>query len=141
MDYKEIVLNRRLGEIIRCHYNLRQLRQPMYTLEDVYFNIPFLSFILWDPCDKKAINSICSALESYVGICKWCLYKEAMSRKDVYVISIKELNDYDSFTSQNKICISARAFFGETEYKLLCEKAVADMEALCEWVSSYLDSH
>ena len=130
MDYKKIALNRRLGEIISSHYNLRQMRQPMYSSDDVYFNIPFLSFILLDPCDQHALNSISSALESYIGLCKWCIYKEAMSRKDVYVISVKELYDYDSVTSQNKKSISARDFLGETVYRSLCEKAVADMEAL-----------
>lgn len=140
MDYKKITLNRRLGEIISSHYNLRQMRQPMYSSDDVYFNIPFLSFILWDPCDQHALNSIRSALESYVGLCKWCLYKEAMSRKDVHVISVKELYDYDSFTSQNKKSISARDFLGETEYRSLCEKAVADMEELCNWVYHKLNS-
>lgn len=35
---------------------------------------------------------------------------------------------------------SEQEYFGEQEYKLLCENAVADMEELCNWVYQKVNS-
>lgn len=140
IDYKEVELQSRLPYIVKHAFYLIQMRGSMFNPDNIYDRIPSTYCIFPTEKSEASIQTLSNALESFQGKCKWCLFKEPFSRKNLYVISTEEGRDYEQECFEKEITISKQEYFGEQKYKLLCENAVADMEELCNWVYQKVNS-
>ena len=140
IDYKEVELQSRLPYIVKHAFYLIQMRGSMFNPDNIYDRIPSTYCIFPTEKSEASIQTLSNALESFQGKCKWCLFKEPFSRKNLYVISTEEGRDYEQECFEKEITISKQEYFGEQKYKLLRENAVADMEELCNWVYQKVNS-
>lgn len=139
VDYKEIELHLRLPYIVRHAFYLIQMKGSMYYPDSIFDHIPSTYCIFPELNSETSIQALSKALESFQGNCKWCVFKGPFSRKNLYVISIEDVRDYEQECFQNEENRSQQEYFGEQKYKLLCESAVSDMEELCNWVYKKLN--
>ena len=133
VDYKDIELPGRLPYIIKHAFYVTQIKGTMFVSEDIYNRIPGTYCIFPETDTDESIQKISRTLESFQGNCKWCLYKSPFSRKNLYVISVEEFRIFEQTSYDYNSTDSVREFYGEPAYKSICEKAIADLEKLCDW--------
>ena len=140
IDYKEVELQSRLPYIVKHAFYLIQMRGSMFNPDNIYDRIPstYCTFPIED--SEASLQILSNALESFQGNCKWCVFKGPFSRKNLYVISTEAVRKYEQECFEKEMTCSEQEYFGEQEYKLLCENAVADMEELCNWVYQKVNS-
>ena len=132
-EYRTVDLSERLPHILRHRYYFKQIRGSMFASNDIYDRIPSTYCIL-PTSDDKTEAEIAKVLESFKGNCKWCIFKGPFSKKNIYVISIEEYKLFEEDCFQKELNYSALEYYGEESYKALCDKALDDMEQLCDWV-------
>ena len=132
-DYRTVKLSERLPHVIRHRFYLQQIRGCMFATDDKYNRIPS-TYCIFPTTDDKDETKIAKVLESFKGNCKWCIFKGPFSRKNLYVISIEEYKLFEEDCNLKGNNCSALEYFGEQTYKALCDKALDDMEQLCDWV-------
>jgi hypothetical protein len=140
IDFKEVELQSRLPHIVRHAFYLIQMRGSMFNLDNIYDRIPSTYCIFPIEDSEASLKILLNALESFQGNCKWCVFKGPFSRKNLYVISTEAVRKYEQECFEKEKTCSEQEYFGEQEYKLLCENAVADMEELCNWVYQKVNS-
>ena len=138
-NYKEVELQSRLSYIVKHAFYLIQMKGSMYYPDSIFDHIPSTYCIFPELNSETSIQALSKALESFQGNCKWCVFKGPFSRKNLYVISIEDVRDYEQDCFQNEENRSQQEYFGEQKFKLLCESAVSDMEELCNWVYKKLN--
>ena len=134
IDYKEVELQSRLPYIVEHAFYLIQMKGSMFNPDNIYDRIPSTYCIFPIEDSEASLQILSNALESFQGNCKWCVFKGPFSSKDLYVISTEAVRKYEQECFEKEMTCSEQEYFGEQEYKLLCENAVADMEELCNWV-------
>ena len=140
IDYKKVELQSRLPYIVRHAFYLIQMRGSMFNPDNIYDRIPSTYCIFPIEDSEASLKILSNALESFQGNCKWCVFKGPFSRKNLYVISTEAVRKYEHECFEKEMTCSEQEYFGEQEYKLLCENAVADMEELCNWVYQKVNS-
>lgn len=140
IDYKEVELQSRLPYIVKHAFYLIQMRGSMFNPDNIYDCIPSTYCIFPIEDSEASLQILSNALESFQGNCKWCVFKGPFSRKNLYVISTEAVRKYEQECFEKEMTCSEQEYFGEQEYKLLCENAVADMEELCNWVYQKVNS-
>lgn len=140
IDYKEVELQSRLSYIVKHAFYLIQMRGSMFNPDNIYDRIPSTYCIFPIEDSEASLQILSNALESFQGNCKWCVFKGPFSRKNLYVISTEAVRKYEQECFEKEMTCSEQEYFGEQEYKLLCENAVADMEELCNWVYQKVNS-
>ena len=139
-NYKEVELQSRLSYIVKHAFYLIQMRGSMFNPDNIYDRIPSTYCIFPIEGSEASLQILSNALESFQGNCKWCVFKGPFSRKNLYVISTEAVRKNEHECFEKEMTCSEQEFFGEQEYKLLCENAVADMEELCNWVYQKVNS-
>lgn len=125
---------KRLGRIIYKILPIEWIRYNMYTEEDVYRNVPMLVFRVRDICDNQKLDALQSLVSEFDGNIKWKMFKDPLSRKGNYLITIDELEVMHLKYYDNNFLYDQKQYFGTNKYKKICEMMIEDIPELSMYI-------
>ena len=127
-----------IGKLIKSYILIEWIRFNMYFEDDVYRNIPMLVFRVQDSCSSDLIDTLKMCVDTFKGKMHWKMFKDPLSRKGNYLITISELESLHNEYYAGKIQYSQVDFFGEENFKRYCDDAVQDIPELARHIECIL---
>ena len=127
-----------IGKIVYSKLPIEWMRYNMYTEEDKYRSIPMLVFRVKDSCPKCLIENLKQCVEGYKGKSNWTMFKDPLSRKGNYLITIFELEEFYQKSNVENIPYNPMDYFGIEKYKVYCDSAIYDIPMLAKVISENL---
>lgn len=127
-----------IGKIVYSRLPIEWMRYNMYIEEDKYRNIPMLVFRVQDSCPNYLIDNLKQCVDEFNGKSKWTVFKNPLSRKGNYLITIYELEKLYQKSNVEKIPYNPIEYFGIEKYKTYCECAIQDIPILAKHISETL---
>lgn len=127
-----------IGKIVHSKLPIEWMRYNMYIEDDKYRNIPMLVFRVKDSCPENLVDNLKDCIDNFNGKLSWKVFKDPLSRKGNYLITISELEDlynqcYAGQTQYNPIY-----FFGTKKYRKYCDCAIYDIPMLAKHIAETL---
>lgn len=119
-----------IGIILHSKFPIEWMRYNMYIESDKYRNIPMLVFRLQEPCPENLINNLKMCVESFEGNANWKVFKDPLSGKGNYLLTISELEDLHKTCCEGQVQYNQMDFFGIEKYKSYCDCAIHDIPML-----------
>ncbi|WP_207667196.1 hypothetical protein [Butyrivibrio sp. X503] len=121
-----------IGKLLSDMLPVEWMRFTMFYVDDIYNGIPMLVFRL--KSEDGNMESLQKSIDAFSGNEKWCVFMNPFSRKGNYILSIEPIKEmylegYDKGAPYNE-----KDYFGEDEYKALCERAVWDIPMLLDHI-------
>ena len=127
-----------IGRLIHSRIPIEWMRYNMYIEDDRYRNIPMLVFRVQDSCSSNIIDSLKECVDTFKGNRKWKLFKDPLSRKGNYLITISELEVLHKECCEGRVQYNQRDFFGAEKYKEYCDDAIQDIPMLAKHIAEKL---
>ncbi len=127
-----------IGKIVHSKLPIEWMRYNMYIEDDKYRNIPMLVFRVQESCPENLVDNLKDCIDNFNGKLNWKVFKDPLSRKGNYLITISELEDlynqcYAGQTQYNQI-----DFFGTEKYRKYCDCAIYDIPMLAKHIAETL---
>ncbi len=106
------------------------MRYNMYIEDDRYRNIPMLVFRVQDSCPENIIDSLKKCVDAFKGNLNWKMFKDPLSRKGNYLITISELEVLHRECCAGRVQYNQIDFWGAEKYKKYCDDAIQDIPML-----------
>lgn len=123
-----------IGKIIHNRMPIEWMRFNMYIETNVYRNIPILVFRIKETCPEELVGKLEICIEDFKGKKNWKLFKDPLSRKGNYLISIAELEEMRKQCYLGIITYNEKDYFGIEEFKKHCEDAIEDIPLLAKHI-------
>lgn len=127
-----------IGRLIHSCIPIEWMRYNMYIEDDRYRNIPMLVFRVQDSCPPNIIDSLKECVDTFKENRKWKLFKDPLSRKGNYLITISELEVLHKECCEGRVQYNQRDFFGAEKYKEYCDDAIQDIPMLAKHIAEKL---
>ena len=127
-----------IGKIIHSKLPIEWMRYNMYTENDRYRNIPMLVFRVQESCPENLVDALKECIDNFEGKISWKVFKNPMTRKANYLLSISELEDLYMQSYSEQIQYSQIDYFGAERYKKFCDDAILDIPMLAKHITETL---
>lgn len=124
-----------IGRLIDSIFPIEWMRYSMYFDEDRYRNIPMLAFRIQDSCPTKAMESLKKCVEEFDGNLNWKLFKDPLSKKGNYLLTISELEILHKECYAGRVKYNQKVFFGSEKYIKYCDEAIQDIPKLAKHIT------
>jgi len=121
-----------IGEIIHSRIPIEWIRFNMYITSDIYKSIPMLVFRVKSFCPENMIKNLKYCIDNFCGKERWTMFKDPLSRKGNYIITISELEKLHWKCYLGQIQYNQKKYFGIDSYKRHCECAIQDIPMLAK---------
>lgn len=128
-----------IGRIIHNRIPIEWMRFDMYIESDIYRNIPMLVFRVESYCPENLLDSLKKCVEKFHGMANWKLFKDPLSRRGNYILTISELEELHRKCCLGQIQYNQKNYFGMENYKKYCEYAVEDIPMLAKYIDEKLN--
>ena len=119
-----------IGKLIHSRIPIEWMRYNMYIEDDRYRNIPMLVFRVQDSCPENIIDSLKKCVDAFKGNLNWKMFKDPLSRKGNYLITISELEVLHRECCAGRVQYNQIDFWGAEKYKKYCDDAIQDIPML-----------
>ena len=119
-----------IGKLIHSRIPIEWMRYNMYIEDDRYRNIPMLVFRVQDSCPENIIDSLRKWVDAFKGNLNWKMFKDPLSRKGNYLITISELEVLHRECCAGRVQYNQIDFWGAEKYKKYCDDAIQDIPML-----------
>lgn len=117
------------------HFPMKQLVRQMYSKNNVYSQIPELIFRFSDLLSDEIYIDLKHCVDSFSGNLKWTIFENFYGKKTRnYSLVPGKLYLMNKQLYEENQVMGADKYFAAKEYKEICEKSVADIPALCEYI-------
>lgn len=120
--------------IIQNKIPIEWMKFNMYIEEDIYRNIPMLVFRVDEICPENLIEKLKGCVEHFSGILDWKIFKDPLSRRGNYLLTISELEIMHEAYNKGEIEYDQKKYFGIEKYKKYCECAIKDIPLLAKHI-------
>lgn len=127
-----------IGKIIYSKLPIEWMRYNMYIEDDRYRNIPMLVFRVKESCPENLVDTLKECIDNFEGKISWKVFKNPMTRKGNYLLSISELEDLYMQSYSEQIQYNQKDFFGAERYKKFCDDAILDIPMLAKHIAETL---
>ena len=127
-----------IGKIIHAKLPIEWMRYNMYTEDDRYRNIPMLVFRVQESCPEDLVDALKKCIDNFEGKISWKVFKNPLTRKDNYLLSISELKDLYMQSYSEQIQYNQIDYFGAERYKKFCDDAILDIPMLAKHIAETL---
>lgn len=127
-----------VGKIIHEKIPIEWMRYNMFLTNNKYKNIPMLVFRVQDSCSNSLIEDLKKSVNGFNGKLRWKVFKNPLTRKDNYLLSIFELEELYMQCYAGQIQYNQVEFFGEERYKKYCDDAIQDIPMLAKHIAETL---
>lgn len=124
-----------IGKLIHSRIPIEWMRYNMYIKEEKYRSIPMLVFRVQESCPENLICNLKECIDTFKGNLNWKMFKDSLSRKGNYLITISELEDLHRESHAGRIQYNQIEFFGAEKYKQLCDDAIQDIPMLAKHIT------
>lgn len=124
----ETSIGKKLKEVLPIEW----MRYNMFNMEEPYRNIPFLTFRLKKK--DETFDELKMAVEEFRGNEEWEIFKDPFSKKGNYILSLSILKQLYEKRAITDDFINEKSYFGELEYKKLCDNALEDIPELLKHI-------
>ena len=119
-----------IGKLIHSRIPIEWMRYNMYIEDDRYRKIPMLVFRVQDSCPENVIDSLKKCVDAFKGNLNWKMFKDPLSRKGNYLITISELEVLHRECCAGRVQYNQIDFWGAEKYKKYCDDAIQDIPML-----------
>ncbi len=123
-----------IGKIIHSLIPIEWMRYNMYIEADRYRNIPMLVFRVEESCPEDLLEKLKNCVEAFQGTVKWKLFKDPLSRKGNYLLTVSELENMRKKYQENRNLYNEKEYLGVEAFKTYCECAIQDIPFLAEYI-------
>lgn len=134
----EKAIEKSIGQIIHKNIPIEWMRYNMFSVDNIYKNIPILVFRYGKECSDESKQKLMNAVLTFEGREKWSIFRHPSTRKDNYILSIALMESIMKRAFNSKGSCSPDEILGLDVYKKCCENAVSDIPQLAEHISSFL---
>lgn len=127
-----------IGKIIHSKLPIEWMRYNMYIEDDRYRNIPMLVFRVQESCPKNLVDTLKKCIDNFEGKKSWKVFKNPMTKKTNYLLSISELEDIYMQSYSEQIQYNQIDYFGTERYKKFCDDAILDIPMLAKHIAETL---
>lgn len=127
-----------IGNILYAKLPIEWMKFNMYIEADKYRNIPMLVFRLQESCPKYMLDNLKKSIENFEGILNWKLFKDPLSRKGNYLLTVSALEDMHRKCYIGQIQYNQKDYFGVEKYKKYCDCAIYDIPMLAKHIEKLL---
>jgi len=127
-----------IGKILHSKLPIEWMRFNMYIEADKYRNIPMLVFRVHESCPDSLIEKLKNCVNNFKGKQNWNVFKDPLSGKGNYLLSISELEDLYKQCYVRQIQYNQIDFFGIDKYKRYCDCAIQDIPMLAKHIAKTL---
>jgi len=127
-----------IGKIVYSKLPIEWMRYNMYAEEDKYRSIPMLVFRVQASCPRYLIENLKQCVDGFKGKSKWTMFKDPLSKKGNYLITIFELEEFYQKSNVEEVPYNPIDYFGIEKYKEYCDSAIHDMPMLAKHISDTL---
>ena len=127
-----------IGKIIYSKLPIEWMRYNMYIEDDRYRNIPMLVFRLQESCPENLVDTLKECVDNFKGKISWKVFRNPMTRKANYLLSISGLEDLYMQSYLEQIQYNQIEYFGTERYKKLCDDAILDIPMLAKHIAETL---
>lgn len=127
-----------IGKIIYSKLPIEWMRYNMYIEDDRYRNIPMLVFRVQESCSENIVDALKECIDNFEGKISWKVFKNPMTRKGNYLLSISELENLYMQSYSEQIQYNQKEFFGAERYKKFCDDAILDIPMLAKHIAETL---
>lgn len=135
MSHKDEIL---VGKIIHEKLSIEWMRYNMFLSSNKYKNIPMLVFRVQDSCSDRLIEKLKNCVCDFEGKLNWRVFKDPLSGKGNYLLSISELEDFYKKCNAGQIKYNQMDFFGKEKYQKYCDYAIQDIPILAKHIHETL---
>ena len=125
---------KRIGRLIQSRLPVEWIRYNMYIKDDIYRNIPMLVFRIQDSCSSNLIDKLKECIDSFKGNLSWKLFKDPLSKRGNYLITISEIEALHKECYSGKTEYNQVEFLGIERYKKCCDDAIQDIPNLAKHI-------
>ena len=123
-----------IGKLISGFIPIEWMRYNMYIEEDRYRNIPMLVFRVHDSCPKELVDDLKGCVDTFKGKLNWKLFKDPLSKRGNYVITIAEMETFHKECFERKVHYDQIKYFGKERYEKYCNDAIHDIPNLSKHI-------
>ena len=127
-----------IGKIVHSKLPIEWMRYNMYIEDDKYRNIPMLVFRVQESCPENLVDNLKDCIDNFNGKLNWKVFKDPLSRKGNYLITISELEDLYNQCYEGQTQYSQIDFFGTEKYRKYCDCAIYDIPMLAKHIAETL---
>ena len=127
-----------IGKIIYSKLHIEWMRYNMYIEDDRYRNIPMLVFRLQESCPENLVDTLKECVDNFKGKISWKVFRNPMTRKANYLLSISGLEDLYMQSYLEQIQYNQIEYFGIERYKKFCDDAILGIPMLAKHIAETL---
>jgi len=127
-----------IGKIIHSKLPIEWMRYNMYIADDKYRNIPMLVFRVQASCPENLVYNLKDCIDNFKGNLNWKMFKDPLSGKGNYLVTISELEDLYNQCYAGKIQYNQIDFLGTEKYRRYCDCAIHDIPMLAQHIAETL---
>lgn len=131
-------IEKKIGKIIYNKIPIEWMKYNMFSVNDIYKNVPMLVFRYDDKCPIELRQKLINAVLTFNGREKWNVFRHPATRKENYILSIEQMESALKKIYDNKYSCSIVNIIGPETYKKYCENAVKDISQLAIYINDYL---
>ena len=128
-----------IGKIIHKKLSIEWMRYNMFSLNNIYKNIPILVFRVSGSEKNDQVKKLESCVASFEGKSSWKVFRDPLSRKGNYLLTIATVEKIRKVCHEKGIIYNERDYLGNERYKLYCEQAIQDIPLLAKHIERYFE--
>ncbi|WP_314062020.1 hypothetical protein [uncultured Vagococcus sp.] len=139
MDNKDTMI---IADMLKDFFNIKLSKSAMYFQDDIYYQTPALYFrLVKDNNNDNNYQLIENAVDSFEGNLKWRFGKSYPSRINYEIIPKIARDTDDNCFKETGIWRNYKYNALESEYKKICELAIADIPYLYQHMKEYFEKN
>lgn len=107
-------------------------------MTDIVIYRCLLVFRVQDSCPENIIDSLKECVDTYKGNLNWKLFKDPLSRKGNYLITISGLEVLHRECCAGRVQYNQIDFWSTEKYKKYCDDAIQDIPMLAKHIAETL---
>lgn len=119
-----------IGKIIYNKLPIEWMRYNMFSIDDIFRNIPMLVFRLSKSNMNDRVKELEKCVEGFQGNISWKVFKDPLSRKGNYLLTIAIMESIRKECYEKETDYNEKEYLGDTRYRLYCEQAILDIPLL-----------
>lgn len=123
-----------VGKIIHNRLSIEWMRYNMFSLNNIYKNIPMLVFRVNKTSENEQLKRLEECVASFQGKNSWKLFKDPLSVKGNYLLTIAIIENIRKECREKHLIYNEKEYFGDDMYKSYCERAIQDIPFLAEHI-------
>ena len=88
-----------------------------------------------ESCPENLVDTLKKCIDNFEGKICWKVFKNPMTRKTNYLLSISELEDFYMQSYLEQIQCNQIDYFGAERYKKFCDDAIVDIPMLAKHIA------